>query len=495
MLQAILPHINSINYGGIAVASESSNSVTMQGPANFSIVTQIKAYSMHYTESLKAKFTILNNNTPKNSEKVLYKISLLAPDKKQYLFTIGQKTLGYSVKLSTNIRFSKAIPPYPSFKIVIEIFQNHKRTAYFKTNTIEVTDEGAEKAIKFLGVETFSQIVIPENPLIFWLKFTGTPIPRPKKFEVQATLTQKNLVIDEESYEISLDGCDFPAQAVVKYPFQLNISDFAEPKESLKLTITVQDLQSSIQYYTKTLVLHSNMQLKGFRFTHVGYKRDIRVGEVAYMIGDLSNKTPLKVWGQAHFFFHTLYWGEFPCFSRKFSIRAQNFEKISEDITLTENLAGMPFWVVCRMKIKTRLGSVQLEGLSPLLETSLEESAYFNVIINTAVHGDGVFFNDVIPVGIDTRIHTHSRLKHVICSIFQNFENIEQKPLFSFRIKNLEADHRSFHWKVPSKYGTCYLTAGITVEGHPILPDNLNLTSVHFDLRPKPKKGNKSEEK
>ena len=455
--------------------------------SGFTFATILKNVNINFADTIKAKFIIANNGYLQNADKILYKIYLLDSNRKAYLLKIGLKSFKRTLKLSISIKFSKIIPPTPFFNFRIELFSNRKLIAHYDGEEIKISDVKAEKSIKIQGVNITSNVIIPKNPLIFWLKYTYKPIPRTRTVEIQAALSIKNLNLEENSYEIELGDASQKGQTPQLIPFSFPIPEFSGDNEKLKFAVSIMDVESQKTLYSKTLLIIGKSSLLGLKYDHIGYKRNIKVGETAYMVADLINKTPYKVKGKARFTFHTVSSEIINCFNRKFSIQPNNYDKISEDVTLTEDLAGKKMWVIVQSKFKTKRGKVFLEGMSKQIDPKINNSPSFTATIRAAIHADNVYFNDIIPIGIDTRIRTRDKLKRIYCEVVQNFENIDLKPIYKFKIKDLDSYHSNFHWKVPAKYGKCSIDVRFYVNGLRVVTENINKSPLSFDLYPKPK--------
>ncbi|UYP43887.1 hypothetical protein NEF87_000172 [Candidatus Lokiarchaeum ossiferum] len=455
--------------------------------SGFTFATELKNDKINFTDTIKAKFIIANNGYLQDTDRILYKIYMVNSSEEVFLLKIGLKSFKRNLKLSISTKFSKIIPPTPFFNFRIELFSHRKLIASYDGEEIKVDDIKAEKNIKIQSIDIVSNVIIPKNPLIFWLKYTYKPIPRARTVEMQVSLSSQNLNLEENTYELELGDSSHKGNDSQIIPFSFNIPEFTDEKEKLKFNVSIMDVESQKTLFSKNLLINGKSSLMGLRYEHIGYKRDIKIGETAYMVADLINKTPYKVKGKATFTFFTVLSESVKCFSRKFRIRPNNYDKISEDITLTEDLGGKKMWVIVRSKFKTKRGKILLEGMSKQINPRINNSPHFIAKIRAAIHADGVYFNDIITIGIDTRIRTRDKLKHAICEVVQNFENIDIKPIHTFKIKDLESFHSNFHWKVPPKYGQCTLDVRFYVNGLRVLDENIEKSPLTFDLYPKPK--------
>jgi hypothetical protein len=471
----------------------------------FSNIVEIKKDSINFTDSLKVKFIINKISEKEYDEKFFYKIYIQAEDEKLYLINSGAKKLNNQFKLSATVKFGK-IPPTSNFTFYLELIYKKLVIYTCESEEIDVDDDKAIKNIRFFGVSSNSLSVIPENPFIFWVHYYSKPIPSPRPMEIIATMEIKGETIAETSYNMQVekgeeedeeDEIDQEFDLDVggpeelygvkrQYPFSFDVPDFNGDDVKIQFHVEVIDSTSKSRMFSKTILTTGFSSLKGIKFNHIGYKKGIELGDTAYMVADLQNKTNYYVKGKAVFQFYTPTNGFFKCFKRKFFIDPNNYAKISEDITLKENFGGMDYFVDVRTSFKIKeLGKFSVEGISDMRTAKISADPHFSAKLYASLPEDQITFNQIIPIGVDVRISAKTSLHNVVCEVVENYENLRKRIINSFKVKDLEAFHHSFHWKTPSKYGKYNIYTQFKVDGNKVLPINTKSEQLIYDIYPK----------
>ncbi len=451
---------------------------------NLTFEISIDKNPTNFTELQKSTFIITNNSHITFPDKFLYKIYYVPCKKKQYLLDMGIKNFSKIVKLPISFKFSSIIPPSPSFFYRIELFSKRNLCGNFNSEKIIVTDENSEKLIKFIDVNTSSNILIPNNPIVVWLKYYSAPIPSTKKIDLKIELLNGNLILKEKKYSINITP-NLNAKLALKYPISFPIPDFSSDIKFLELNISVKNKEGGNTLWSKKVSINTNPELIGFYIDRISYRSDIKIGEVEYMVGDIRNNTPNSVKGISSFYLYTSESEKIPCFKRKFHIHPNSYEKLSEDITMFENLAGKQMWVICEVKVNTKYGNYFLEGISEQIKPKFSEDPHFTIKARGVVRTKFPSMKDIIPIGIDTRIRTRDKLKNVVCQIYENYENVKNKKIHTFKIKTLDQFSSNFHWKVPNKCGKYIIDARIFVDKVEVLEKNISKSILEYEIFPK----------
>ncbi|MHA1521577.1 MAG: hypothetical protein ACTSRK_15460 [Promethearchaeota archaeon] len=436
------------------------------------------------TDSLKVKFIITKNPDFIYHNKITYKLYYVTDQNQKYLLEIGKKLVKKSLTLSHKLQFSKNIPPCPLFHFEIQLFQDSTPIKHFHSEDFIGSVEGAEDQINFHDVEYFSSVLIPMNPFAFWLHLSSNPTPDSIPLELQFKLMDKNLVLEEKSFKFRVGGPGSDPNKINKYPFQVEIPRLENKDKRLRVQITVIEPELKKELYKSKESLPMEISLTGLRIDHVGYKRDLKLGEIAYMVGDLVNKTPYAIKGKANFFFYSHNLTDLVCFNRKFRILDNNYEKISEDIPLLEFMGGEEYWVICHMNIKAKGINYKLEAISTPRLAPIPDQKPFFASLRAKMPKDGLRIKQIIPIGIDTRIRALNEFQPIFCEVHENYENISHRTLYRFKLRSLDSDHSKFHWKIPPRYGHYTLTLHYFYNSSPVNGENVEKNELAFDIFP-----------
>lgn len=443
-----------------------------------------KTNTLNLDDSLKIKFIITRNAETAPEGKYLYKLYYVTNTNKKFLLRIGQKVIKKAFKISYTLKFNSKIPPSPLFNFEIELYQARKLIKTFQSEDFVVSTAGSEEQIKIHDMEFYSNILFPQNPFVFWIHLSSKPIPDSLPLDVQFSLLDKNLVLEEKSFKIRVGGPEIDPKKIYKYPFHIQIPRLENKDKNLKIKVVILEPEHDKALYSKKFTIPMEISLTGLRFEHVGYMRDLELGEMAYMLGDIINKTPYNVKGKAKFFFYSYNMGEFLCFTRNYRIQEDNYEKISEDVPLLEYLGGEKYWVVCHTKIKVKGLNYKLEGLSKPRMAKIPEIKPFYAKIRASIQNPPLKINQIVPIGIDVRIRAQNQFRPIYCEIFENFENVSDRTLYRFKIRHLDSDHSKFHWKIPSRYGKYTLGVRFFYKYAPINPGNIEKNELKFEIFP-----------
>jgi len=225
--------------------------------------------------------------------------------------------------------------------------------------------------------------------------------------------------------------------------------------------------------------------LNGIHFKHVGFKIDVGIGDIAVFMADIRNDIPADTKGKAELFFHSPETDEIFSYKRKFKMRAKNYEKISEDVSLPLSLAGRTYWSVCRAKLKSKYGKIKLEGISSPCYCQVPDKKNFVAEFRALVR-DGVYFKKKIPIEVNARVQSRDLPKSVVCNIVESIDNESFRVIHSFKFKK-QYSHSNFTWKVPKTYGTVKIFAEFIADDFPISPNNVKCQPLEYELRPYPR--------
>jgi hypothetical protein len=469
----------SINSG-----NNQSNNLNSKQDRGFLLSYQLKKSKINITESLPVKFSVENQSAGDLGNNVLLRISYVDDNDKKYQLLSEIASIKKSTNKSVVLKFSELYLPSRHFYFLLELFAQEKKITEFQTEQCELSDENILSRIKIQAVESHSSYIIPNNPLIVWVTFLINPIPVIEDLTLHIKLSDKTIKYFEQSYPLIFEP---DSKGLLKLPFALNIGDF--DAKSINFTLEVNIVSNSVQspINTKKILLKGTSLLNGVSYASVGFKHEMRLGEVGYLMAELENKTNNNVYGKSQFSFYQPKLSFIKAYDRKFQFGHQDHETVVEDFSVPEYLGGYKYWIICQSLLNLKpLGiSLQLEGLSPEFQANLRHPLFYGQI--QAPITNIAYFGEDIAVGVDVRVESDHKIKNLECEIIQNLGNISKTTLFRFKVFKFSGQLNTFHWRVPKKYTHCILDLRFLVNNNPIADSNIQKKILDLELFPRPK--------
>lgn len=450
----------------------------------FEMIVISNSNSFHFKEKLKVKIILNKVAEYVPHEKLLFKLYYVSNQNQRYLLTYGLKKMNKGLKLKQTLQFSARYPPSPLIHFELDLFHQNKKIRTFFSDDFIVSMTNTERAIKIHKITFLSTVLVPENPFVFWVHTNSPLLPDAISLKVHFTLLDRRLVLAEEFFPVKIGGPNANPDNIMKYPFQVMMPAMENKDKRLKVLIEIIEVENNKVIYTQNDSIPMEISLTGFKIEYIGYKRDVSLGEIAYMMGDIQNRSQYSIKGKAQFYFYTLSGDKFLCFNRKFKIQENQYEKLSEDIPLLEFLGGKEYWVVCLLKFKANGINYKIEAISePRLACIPAQKIFFGKL-RANLPKEPLKINSIVPIGIDVRVRAENQFHPLYCEIVENYENLDIRRLHRFKIKHFDVDHSNFHWKIPVHYGTYLLQVRFIYNYVQINPENIESNTLEFTIFP-----------
>jgi hypothetical protein len=446
------------------------------------ITYQLKSHQIRIKDSSNISFQIDFNDPNMYSSNLVYKVYYCVAKRPKVLLSSGFSKPKKTLKIKAKFSLVHQIPSF-IFNFRCEIFSNNKRLAFLDTELCTLVDYKLQSHFKVKSLECVSPFYIPNNPIVFWLIYSADLLPEITNLKIITKLVQEKQVLEEQVFPIQIG--QKKAFPYLKYPLRFISKVQPKENEDLALLFEISEEGQSSTLYTDKINLMPLLSANGVAVSHVGYKRDIYLGEVAYLIAEIENKTDSRMFGRIELFYFTQDTDLLPIYKRKFHIDADNRDVISEDEALPDMLGGRDYWVLGRyaLNLKKKGLAIAGEALSQKSFARIKNSAVFNVKINFGTNSDYIYFNDIIPIGIDIRVESNHKLKNFMCEIIEDLEGLSQRVLYVFKIKD-HYSNDSFRWKIPPTCASVTLTARIIQNKISVESKNINLITRTLEILP-----------
>ena len=269
----------------------------------FQIDFDFPSNSFLFNEKFNFKVRLTLAGKFRSGETYFYKLYYVSHQSQRFILNYGKKKLKRELKIKKTFQFSPKYPPSPLIHFELELYSNNILVKTFSSEEIIVDMSDAEQKIKIHEISFFSSVLIPENPFVFWIHASSYPLPEAVSLSVHFQLLDHRLLLSEASFPLKIGGPNADHNLVAKYPFQVVIPAMENKDKRLKIKVEILDSQKQSVLFSQKESLPMEISLTGLKIEHVGYKRDIPLGEIAYMLGDIVNKTPYEIKGRAKFIF------------------------------------------------------------------------------------------------------------------------------------------------------------------------------------------------
>jgi hypothetical protein len=438
---------------------------------------------LRYNKKLKFKCKLKKQTDQEYGKRIFYKIYLQTSQRERFLLTSGLKRDKHAFSLKVKKRLHKIIPPRPQIQIVVELYAYNKKLITYESEQITIELPHFRQQFKINDLTTFSKQVLPANPLVIWLNYDVSPLPAPVKVEAKFKLNNQKNTLTSQKFTFKIQN--FTDQSQQKqYPFKISIPEKLQSNSKCLLISEFIQKGENEPLFTDKQKYHVYPAGKKVNFQEIKYKRSLMPNQVSYMIGRFQNHTQNKVKGKAKFYFFLSPKHKESCFSRKFRIQADNFEVISEDITLPPYIGGHSYWVMAKSKLKTSAGKFFIENLTDRRRAEIEQPQYI-IQARALIRKKPIKPKQIIPIGVDFRTRVHnSRSQKKIVQVLLNYENVSEKIVHTIKVKKKNIVHSDFRWRVPKYYGTIRMKFRLFVADIPIHPDNVETTPLKFVISP-----------
>ncbi len=454
---------------------------------------------------LKGKIYVENEEF-ESDEKLEFKLYFVNSNSERFLLAREFKKFKGSRKIKFKCKYKKepALKITKFFHIELEIIENSNIIDEFSFEEIEISLEGIQKYVKFSKIDYISREIIPNCSFVFWVESIQN-LPINHKFNVDVEIIAQDGFVDgvdlfpkenpekgkkksilaslEESFSLGPNDVyqDVRSQRI---PISILIPDFKSKKLKADMVVKITD-KAGREYLDESISLKCLTELRGIRFEHVGFKRNIELGELATIIVHISNDLPSDTKGKAEIFYFSTESGKLFEFKRKFKMREGNYEKLSEDSLIPLSLAGRTYWVVCDTKLKSNSQKIKLQGLSEPRLCKIPEKKSFNVELRPLIREEDVYYGSDVSIEVNVRIETRDFPDDIECKVFQNIGNKDFQRIHSFDIED-RYDHSSFHWKVPKNPGPIKIEVVFEIQGVIVSKKNIDCEILEFEPKPRP---------
>jgi hypothetical protein len=455
---------------------------------NIPITLKLKKNSYLVKESVPISFTATFPGPELATKQVVWKIYYCPESKilpKMILIASGFKKGKGTIAGKGEITFKKWRPS-SEFTIQVLLFINGQKIASQSSEKCFVQDVEIAQYCSIKQIQLTSPIFIPKHPLVFWVTYTSSYLPKAVPIAVKTKLLIDGK-ISTESVQTFLIGDDF-VEKPRKIPFQVKFpitNESSEPKKNYAIGIEIGENDKQSLLFSKVFPLKPVLAASGVYISHVGFKREIPLKEIAYLIAEIENETNSTIKGQIEFMYFTPDIGIIPIFKRKFHVEANNREVVSEDKQLPEILGGRRYWVIGRYNMNIKKAKLTLAGdiVSTPWLAKPPSGPVFNAKINGGVFEKTVQFNEIVPISVDIRIDTENRVKNAVCEVIENLEHMGERIIYRFKLSD-QFGNGNFRWKVPPICANVAIEARLYMDGIRVDPTNMKIDPYRIEIIP-----------